>query len=163
MACYCSSAWCVCFYWLLCAGFVCCSKLSRFRQLRTCTLLHNCKVAHVEQSQWVAQLNRQHCILLSACLSAGACFGAGVDIITACDIRFSTQAATFCVKASMLAQLFMAHTGLQSSCYSLRISYNWYPVKPSTTYHISADIRVRIHQPAIGLQILLCRKLMLQL
>ncbi|DBB17125.1 TPA: hypothetical protein ACH3X3_014203 [Trebouxia sp. C0006] len=28
----------------------------------------------------------------------GACFGAGVDIITACDIRYSTQAATFCVK-----------------------------------------------------------------
>ncbi|KAL3134010.1 hypothetical protein ABBQ32_008448 [Trebouxia sp. C0010 RCD-2024] len=28
----------------------------------------------------------------------GACFGAGIDIITACDIRYSTNAATFCVK-----------------------------------------------------------------
>lgn len=32
--------------------------------------------------------------------SAGACFGAGVDIVTACDIRYSTSAATFCVKVS---------------------------------------------------------------
>lgn len=35
--------------------------------------------------------------------SAGACFGAGVDIITACDIRYSTEAATFCVKVSSKA------------------------------------------------------------
>lgn len=28
----------------------------------------------------------------------GACFGAGVDIITACDIRYATQSASFCVK-----------------------------------------------------------------
>ena len=41
-----------------------------------------------------------NCTLRVPTSSAGACFGAGVDIITACDIRYSTGAATFCVKVS---------------------------------------------------------------
>lgn len=34
---------------------------------------------------------------------AGACVGAGVDIVTACDIRYCTADALFCVKEADLA------------------------------------------------------------
>lgn len=34
-------------------------------------------------------------------LVQGACFGAGVDLITACDIRFATADAKLCVKVRL--------------------------------------------------------------
>ena len=42
-------------------------------------------------------------------LPAGACFGAGVDIITACDIRYSTSTARFCVKVHCLFRSLSAN------------------------------------------------------
>ncbi|KAL0034002.1 hypothetical protein WJX79_002335 [Trebouxia sp. C0005] len=44
------------------------------------------------------QMDDVYAVVLTGQAVQGACFGAGVDIITACDIRYSTQAATFCVK-----------------------------------------------------------------
>lgn len=32
------------------------------------------------------------------CASAGACVGAGIDLITACDLRYATQDARLSVK-----------------------------------------------------------------
>lgn len=37
------------------------------------------------------------------CAIQGACFGGGVDLVTACDVRFSTRDARFCVKEVDLA------------------------------------------------------------
>ena len=59
------------------------------------------------------------------CSNSGACFGAGVDIITACDIRYSTQTATFCVKVCLLA-LLLTHkkTVAQKPCIALCLCHD---------------------------------------
>lgn len=49
----------------------------------------------------VTSLERVRCPTIA--LVHGACYGAGVDLITACDMRFSTADARFCVKARRAA------------------------------------------------------------
>jgi enoyl-CoA hydratase/carnithine racemase len=49
----------------------------------------------------MSALERCSCPVIAAV--HGACFGAGVDLVTACDIRFCTADAKFCVKEVDLA------------------------------------------------------------
>ena len=43
----------------------------------------------------------------------GACIGAGVDMITACDIRFGTEDARFCVKVGCSSHLLLQKLSAQ--------------------------------------------------
>ena len=82
-------------------------------------------------------------------MTAGACYGAGVDIITACDIRYCTSSARFCVKVQNISCICWQPTLDSAITCSARSSHNVVLYVQEVDVAIVADVGTLQRLPPI--------------